>query len=99
MIGLKMPSFCSELETTPEKLVKNLNAADVKTFFDWLEESHKTSIKTASALNDYWRLLKTFYVELTGHGMDEGMRSDCLNVGSLHPLLFLACMAKSAKAN
>jgi hypothetical protein len=75
-----MSSFCCELDSTPEELLENLNAADVKTFFDWLEQNYKNSIKTASAVNTYWRLLKTFYVDHTDYGMDESMKRDCLNV-------------------
>ncbi|OAT05240.1 hypothetical protein BDBG_16449 [Blastomyces gilchristii SLH14081] len=36
-------------------------------------------IKAASAFDGYWQLLKTLYVEHTGHGMDDEMAQDCLN--------------------
>ncbi|OJD21511.1 hypothetical protein ACJ73_07150 [Blastomyces percursus] len=72
--------FCSaELKTTEAEFFENLTAGRVKTYFDWLETTHRNSIKAASAFDGYWRLLKTLYVEHTGHGMDDGMAQDCLN--------------------
>jgi len=60
-----------------------LTAEDVKTFFDWLEDTHDKSIKAVSAMKDYWRLLKNLCLAETGQAMDESMRLDCLNVGIL----------------
>ncbi|OJD24573.1 hypothetical protein ACJ73_04067 [Blastomyces percursus] len=76
----KLQRFCSdELKTTEAEFFENLTAGRVKTYFDWLENTHRNSIKAASAFDGYWRLLKTLYVEHTGHGMDDGMAQDCLN--------------------
>ncbi|OJD10414.1 hypothetical protein ACJ73_09803, partial [Blastomyces percursus] len=76
----KPQRFCStELKTTEEEFLENLTAGRVKTYFDWLEDAHRNSIKAATAFDGYWRLLKSLYVEHTGHGMDDAMVQDCLN--------------------
>ncbi|EDN09494.1 predicted protein [Histoplasma mississippiense (nom. inval.)] len=62
-----------------EEFLENLTAGRVKTYFDWVEDTHRNSIKAASAFDSYWRVLKILYVERTGHGMDSGMEQDCLN--------------------
>ncbi|EDN05446.1 predicted protein [Histoplasma mississippiense (nom. inval.)] len=73
-------SFCyAELKTTEEEFLENLTAGRVKTYFDWVEDTHRNSIKAASAFDSYWRVLKILYVERTGHGMDSGMEQNCLN--------------------
>ncbi|EDN05685.1 predicted protein [Histoplasma mississippiense (nom. inval.)] len=82
----KLQRFCSaELKTTEEEFIENLTAGRVKTYFDWLENTHRNSIKAASAFDSYWRLLKTLYVEHTGRGMDDGMAQDCLKSDGLPP--------------
>ncbi|EDN03883.1 predicted protein [Histoplasma mississippiense (nom. inval.)] len=76
----KVQRFCyAELKTTEEEFLENLTAGRVKTYFDWVEDTHRNSIKAASAFDSYWRVLKILYVERTGHGMDSGMEQDCLN--------------------
>ncbi|EDN05085.1 predicted protein [Histoplasma mississippiense (nom. inval.)] len=73
-------SFCyAELKTTEEEFLENLTAGRVKTYFDWVKNTHQNSIKAASAFDSYWRVLKILYVERTGHGMDSGMEQICLN--------------------
>ena len=95
VIDLKILSFCFELNIISKKLVKNLTVYNVKTFFNWLEETYKTSIKIVSALNNYWQLLKIFYVNQTNHVMNESMKTNYLNV----KLLISHCMIKFAKTN
>jgi hypothetical protein len=57
-----------------------LKPEDVKTFFDWMEENHRQSIKADSTLGNYWRVFKRLYVRETGRIIDESMRKDIMNV-------------------
>lgn len=75
----------AELGISPQKYLQDLSAASVKLFFDWLKETHQTSIRVASAVNGYWRHLKILYVQETGKLIDEEMRSDCVNVWFSQP--------------
>ncbi|PGH29854.1 hypothetical protein GX50_07402 [[Emmonsia] crescens] len=58
--------------------MENLTSTDVKTYFDYLERTHNGSIKAASALNDYWRALKSVHCEKTDNKLDERTVRDCL---------------------
>ncbi|KAL2359143.1 hypothetical protein RJZ56_008020 [Blastomyces dermatitidis] len=61
----KLQRFCSaELKTTEAEFFKNLMAGQVKTYFDWLENTHRNSIKAVSAFDSYWRLLKTLTTDV-----------------------------------
>ncbi|KMP02012.1 hypothetical protein CIRG_02151 [Coccidioides immitis RMSCC 2394] len=75
-------TFCSEhpeLQMTPDQYIENLTPAHVKTFLDWFRETHQESVKAASSLDCYWRVLKSLYVDKHGFGMDEAMQRDCRN--------------------
>ncbi|SRR6266536_5822486 len=72
--------FCVIIDDFPKHLFKNLKAENVKAFFDWIEDNYVGKIKAGSALSNYWRVLKRFYVRETGRPFDESMRLDCLNV-------------------
>jgi hypothetical protein len=53
-----------------------LKPEDVRTFFDWMEENHKKSIKADSTLGNYWRVFKRLYVRETGQPINESIRTD-----------------------
>ena len=72
--------YCFELREDPKILLKNLEAADVKAFFDWIEKNFKDSIKADSSLSEYWRVLKRLYVQENGQCMDKTMSTDIVNV-------------------
>jgi len=72
--------YCSELPEDPKILLKNLEAADVKAFFDWIEKNFKDSIKADSSLGEYWRVLKRLYVQENERCMDKTMSTDIINV-------------------
>src|SRR2546421_10067036 len=66
--------FCSWLRENPKYLLRNLTAADVKTFFDWLEDNYGQSIKADSTMSNYWRVLVRLHVRETGQTIGESMR-------------------------
>jgi hypothetical protein len=61
-------------------VLQDLKSEDVKTFFDWMEENHRKSIKADSTLSNYWRVFKRLYVRETGRTINESMRTDIINV-------------------
>ncbi|KAL2382416.1 hypothetical protein RJZ90_003258 [Blastomyces dermatitidis] len=74
-------SFCSaELKTTEAEFFKNLMAGQVKTYFDWLENTHRNSIKAVSAFDSYWRLLKTLTIRTTDVAPADGLSTQYKNV-------------------
>lgn len=74
--------FCSQAGLDPDALLGNLTAADVKSWFDWIEENFKGSLKAHSALANYWRTLKRLYFIQNRHEMETSMQGDCLNVSN-----------------
>ncbi|KAF7592473.1 hypothetical protein BBP40_000208 [Aspergillus hancockii] len=75
---LKM-GFCAESRHDPDILLKNLTSADVKTWFDWIENNFRGSIKSHGTLSVYWRTLKRLYFMKSNKIMDELMVKDCIN--------------------
>ncbi|ODM20278.1 hypothetical protein SI65_03331 [Aspergillus cristatus] len=71
--------FCSQAGLDLDILLENLTAADVKSWFDWIEKNFKGSIKAHSALANYWRTLKRLYFMQNRHEMETRMQGDCLN--------------------
>lgn len=62
--------------------LKRVKAEDIKTFFDWLMETHQNTIRADSSLGCSWRVLVRHYVNLTGQLMDENMKRDVIRVRS-----------------
>ncbi|OJD20620.1 hypothetical protein ACJ73_08044 [Blastomyces percursus] len=76
----KLSWFCpSEFNTTPKQWLKNMEAADVKAFYDWLYRTHQGRIKALSVLHSYWRRLKMFYRRFNEQGIDSFTAEDVLN--------------------
>lgn len=75
----KWNRLCSQAGLDPDILLENLTAADVKSWFDWIEKNFKGSIKAHSALANYWRTLKRLYFMQNRHEMETRMQGDCLN--------------------
>ncbi|EQL28538.1 hypothetical protein BDFG_08737 [Blastomyces dermatitidis ATCC 26199] len=67
----KATAVCFELETTQDKFLEALTSSSVKVYFDYLERTHKESIKPASSLNNYWRVFKSLYTKKTDKTLDE----------------------------
>ncbi|KAK2797607.1 hypothetical protein FQN50_009120 [Emmonsiellopsis sp. PD_5] len=76
----KLSCFCPrEFEMTPRRWFKNMEAPDVKAFYDWLYKTHQGRIKALSVLHSYWRRLKMFYRRINKRGIDSFMAEDVLN--------------------
>ncbi|KAL2859811.1 uncharacterized protein BJX67DRAFT_386620 [Aspergillus lucknowensis] len=75
----KWNRFCREAALDPDALLKNLTAADVKPWFDWIKKNFRRSIKAHGTLANYWRTLKRLYYLKNRRDMDPDMRRDCLN--------------------
>lgn len=73
--------YCHDALLDPDELLKNLTAADVKAWFDWIKAHFKRSIKSDRTLATYWRTLKRLHYLKNGKEMDPDMCRDCLNVG------------------
>ncbi|KAK6810583.1 hypothetical protein RU639_013666 [Aspergillus parasiticus] len=71
--------FCSEACHDPDVLLQNLTAADVKSWFDWIEENFRGSIKAHGTLSNYWRTLKRLYFMRNFKTMGPLMENDCIN--------------------
>ncbi|KAL2361032.1 hypothetical protein RJZ56_006105 [Blastomyces dermatitidis] len=80
----KATAVCFELETTQDKFLEALTSSSVKVYFDYLERTHKESIKPASSLNNYWRVFKSLYTKKTDKTLDESESTarDCRRVCS-----------------
>lgn len=77
---LTIVRFCSQAGLDPDILLENLTAADVKSWFDWIEKNFEGSIKAHSTLANYWRTLKRLYFMQNRHEMETRMQGDCLNM-------------------
>ncbi|ODM15441.1 hypothetical protein SI65_09044 [Aspergillus cristatus] len=75
----KWNRFCSQAGLAPDVLIENLTAADVKSWFNWIEKNFEGSIKAHSALANYWRTLKRLYFMQNRREMETRMQGDCLN--------------------
>ncbi|PGH17451.1 hypothetical protein AJ80_04821 [Polytolypa hystricis UAMH7299] len=80
LFSLTEDSFCAgEFDTSPKAWIKNMEAPDVKVFYDWLYETHQKSIRALSVLHSYWRRLKMFYKRFNKRGIENFMVEDVLN--------------------
>ncbi|KAL2801601.1 hypothetical protein BJX63DRAFT_438656 [Aspergillus granulosus] len=75
----KWDRYCSDASLDPDELLKNLTAADVKAWFDWIKANFNGSIKSHGTLANYWRVLKRLYYLKNRKEMDTDMRQDCIN--------------------
>lgn len=66
--------FCSQAGLDPDVLLENLAAADVKSWFDWIEKNFGGSLRAHSALTTYWRTLKRLSFMQNRHGMETSMQ-------------------------
>jgi hypothetical protein len=80
--------YCSDALLDPEELLKNLTAADVKAWFDWIKDNFNGSIKSHGTLANYWRVLKRLYYLKNRKEMDSDMRQDCINVSDSALLIY-----------
>ena len=50
--------FYSKLGEGPDTMLENFTINDGKTFFNWIKENFKDSIKANGTLSIYWWILK-----------------------------------------
>lgn len=72
--------YCKDAGLDSVEHLKNLTAADVKAWFDWIKTHFQGSIKSDGTLANYWRKLKRIYYMESGKVMDPDMLCDCINV-------------------
>lgn len=79
-LRLIISRFCSEACLEPKALLQTLVAADVKSWFDWIDENFRGSLRAHGALANYWRTLKMLYFQENKKEMEASMQKDCVNV-------------------
>jgi hypothetical protein len=72
--------FCADSRQDPDVLLSKLTSADVKSWFDWIENNFSGSIKAHGTLSSYWRTLKRLYFMKNKKNMRQSMVNDCTNV-------------------
>ncbi|KAF7139728.1 hypothetical protein CNMCM5793_007618 [Aspergillus hiratsukae] len=75
----KWHRFCAESRQDPDILLKNLTSADVKSWFDWIDDNFRGSIKAHGTLSNYWRTVKRLYFMKNRKNMRSSMVKDCIN--------------------
>ncbi|OJD16062.1 hypothetical protein AJ78_03735 [Emergomyces pasteurianus Ep9510] len=60
------------------RILENMTSTNVISYFDYLESTHKVSIKAASALGNHLRVLKSLFCEKTDKKLDERTVRGCL---------------------
>ncbi|KAH2953360.1 hypothetical protein KXW43_006711, partial [Aspergillus fumigatus] len=75
----KWHKFCTDTHQDPDVLLRNLKSADVKSWFDWIEDNFTGSIKAHGTLSNYWRTLKRLYFMKNKKNMRQSMINDCIN--------------------
>ncbi|KAF4210378.1 hypothetical protein CNMCM5878_004493 [Aspergillus fumigatiaffinis] len=75
----KWHRFCAETRQDPDVLLRKLTSADVKSWFDWIEDKFSGSIKAHGTLAQYWRTFKRLYFMKNRKDMPESMVNDCIN--------------------
>lgn len=69
--------FCSEVCLEPKTLLQTLVAADFKSWFDWIDENFRGSLRARGTLANYWRILKMLYFQENKKEMEVDMQKDC----------------------
>ena len=77
---LVISRFCSVACLEPKTLLQTLVAADVKSWFDWVDENFRDSVRARATLANYWRVLKMLYFRENKKEMEVSMQKDCVNV-------------------
>ncbi|KAH1483307.1 hypothetical protein KXX06_004864, partial [Aspergillus fumigatus] len=75
----KWHRFCADTHQNPDALLRKLKPADVKSWFDWIEDNFSGSIKAHGTLSNYWRTLKRLYFMKNKKDMPRSMINDCIN--------------------
>ncbi|KAF7118711.1 hypothetical protein CNMCM5793_008331 [Aspergillus hiratsukae] len=75
----KWHRFCADTHQNPDALLRKLKPADVKSWFDWIEDNFSGSIKAHGTLTNYWRTLKRLYFMKNKKDMSRSMINDCIN--------------------
>ncbi|KAH2056672.1 hypothetical protein KXX03_008412, partial [Aspergillus fumigatus] len=65
--------------SNPDALLRKLKPADVKSWFDWIEDNFSGLIKAYGTLLNYWRTLKRLYFMKNKKDMPRSMINDCIN--------------------